>query len=277
MSMKLRYVASSGNTYDLKTRNSILTRDANFHTWTWSPIGTELQYGFRVANFSKEAAVYSAVLVFEGSALQRKTKIENLHEDFETDIRNKTPGKIIWGDYYIECYITDSSTAPNDRSDWTNNDISIYCPYPFWTKDNKKSFAPQSAPVGQEFLDYEFDYEYDYHYRPGSATWTRTFPFTSNFRMIVYGPCANPLVTINGYPYQFFDTLAASEYVSINSRTNKIIKHLADGSAVGIFNKRNKEQSIFEPIPGGTLSIIWSGDFGFDLTIFEERSEPRWS
>ena len=277
MSMKLQYVASSGRQYNLTAKGSILTREANYHTWVWNPVGTELQYGTRVAAFSKEAAVYTAVLVFEGSPAQRKAKIEDLHEDFEADIRNKTPGKIVWGDYYIECYITESSTTPDDRPVWTDNEISIYCPYPFWTKDNKRSFEPQTAPVGQTFLDYEFDYEYDYHYRPGSDTWVRTFPFASRFRMIVYGPCSNPIVMINGYPYQFFDTLAANEYVSINSRTNKIIKHLSDGTAVGIFNKRNKEQSIFEPIPGGTLTINWSGDFGFDLTIFEERSEPRWS
>lgn len=277
MSMKLQYVASSGTTYDLRTRKFIRTREANFHAWTWNPVGTELQYGTRVANFSKEAAVYTAVLVFEGSPLQRKATIEDLHEDFEADIRNKTPGKIVWGDYYIECYITESSTAPDDRPVWTDNEISIYCPYPFWIKENKRSFLPSSGPVGQTFLDYTFDYEYDYYYKPGTATWLRSFPFAAEFRMVVYGPCANPIVNINGYPYQFFDTVLENEYVVIRSRQNTIFKFYQNGTYTNLFNKRNKEESIFQQIPGGTLTMNWSGDFGFDLTIYEERSEPRWS
>ena len=273
----LKYIASSGNEYNLKT-NGIRTKTANYHKWTWGVNGTTLQYGIRVANFKRSAATYTTELILNGSYEQRKTMLDNLHEDFERDVRNMTPGRIVWGDYYIECYITSSSTEPNRNTIWTDNALTIYCPYPFWIKEETRTFFPQSAPDDQEYLDYEYDYNYDYYYgNPGIAIWNLDFPFPSEFKMTVFGPAANPRVLINGYPYQFNDTLEDTEYVVIDSRTHTIVKKLANGQNLNIFDLRNKAQSIFEPIPGNNLTINWSGQFGFDLTLYEERSEPRWT
>ena len=274
--MILKYQASSGNEYNLNIKEEFLTREANYHVWNWVANGTELQFGKRIANFSREAAVYSATLTVIGSQTFRKSMLDNLHQDFELDVRNMTPGRIIWGDYYVDCYITDSSTKPDDYPTWTDNEISIYCPYPFWIKEDTRTFMPQEAPGAQTFLDYEFDYNYDYFYgNPGIAIWQTGFPFTSDFKMTVYGPVSDPRILINGYPYQFFDTLEATEYVVIDSRSNTITKYLANETNISIFDLRNKAQSIFKQIPAGTLTFNWSGAFGFDLTLFEERSEPR--
>ena len=277
MNVLLKYIASSGNEYNLKT-NGIKTKTANYHTWNWGVDGTALQFGARVANFTREPAIYTTELWFSGSHLDAKAKIEALHEDFGRDVRNMTPGRIVWGDYYIDCYITMSNTHPNENNTRASNELSIYCPYPFWIKEETRSFFPQDAPEDQNFLDYPFDYEYDFFYgNPGIATWALDFPFPSEFKLTVYGPAADPRILINGYPYQFFDTLESTEYVVIDSRNNKITKYLANGQAISIFDLRNKAESIFEQIPGGTLTFNWSGAFGFDLTIYEERSEPRWT
>lgn len=137
---------------------------------------------------------------------------------------------------------------------------------------------PQDAPGAQTFLDYEFDYQYDYFYgNPGIASWQTDFPFASDFKMTVFGPVADPRILVNGYPYQFFDTLEDTEYVVVDSRDNTLTKYLANGSHISIFDLRNKAESIFRPIPAGTLTFNWSGTFGFDLTLYEERSEPRWT
>lgn len=278
MSVLLKYIASSGNEYNLKT-DGIRTKTANYHVWNWGAETTALQFGVRVANFKRDAAVYETQLIFNGSYMEAKALIEALHQDFENDIRTMSPGRIIWGDSYIDCYITESSTQPNPDNIWPENDLTIYCPYPFWVRELKKTFFSQEAPPEtQSFLDYEYDYEYDYFLSNiGTDTWAHDFPFTSEFLMTVYGPVANPRILINGYPYQFFDTLESTEYVTIDSRNNTIRKHLANGQAVSIFDLRNKAQSIFEPIPAGNLTINWTGLFGFDITLFEERSEPRWT
>ena len=277
MSVPLKYIASSGNEYNLKT-DGIRTKTANYHRWNWGVNGTTLQYGNRISDFTRKPAQYSTKLILSGSYAQRKQLLESLHDDFELDVRNQTPGRVIWGDYYLDCYVIESSTFPDENSIWTDNDVTFYAPYPFWIKEVTRQFYPQKAPGAQPYLDYEYDYEYDYFYgNPGIAIWQTGFPFSSDFKMTVYGAATNPRVLINGYPYQFFDTLEATEYVIIDSRSNKITKYLANGTTQNIFDLRNKSESIFQQIPGGTLTFNWSGVFGFDITLFEERSEPRWT
>ena len=275
--MILKYVASSGDVYDLNAKNEILTREANYHSWAWIANGTDLQFGKRVANFSKEAAEYPVTLTFEGSRERRKNLIEALHEEFEADIRNKTPGRVIWGDYYIDCFIIESSTTPDERLAWTDNEVLLYCPYPFWIREETRSFAIQNEERDEDFLDYEFDYSYDYSYQPGFTEWERDFPFASEFKMVIHGPAQDPLIMINGYPYKIYDQIGSTDYIVIDSRNNSVTKVTGSGQTLNIFDLRDKTQSVFAPIPGGDLAVSWPGTFEFDLTLYEERSEPRWS
>lgn len=277
MSVLLKYVASSGNEYNLKG-DSIRTLTANYHKWNWGAEGTTLQFGMRVAHFTRAAAAYETTLLFYGSRAAVKKTIEDLHEDFELDVRNQTPGRIYWGDYYIECFISDSSTEPGENNVNPRNTVKMLCPHPFWIRESARSFMPQEAPAGETFLDYDYGYNYDYFYgNPGIAIWQSDFPFASEFRMTIFGPVSNPRVLVNGYPYQVNDTLNAGEYLVIDSLANTVIKVLPNGQQVNDFDLRDKVNSVFEQIPGGNLTLNWSGAFGFDLTLYQERSEPRWT
>ena len=269
------YEASSGATYNLQT-NGKWIREANFHTWAWLPNGTDLLIGKRVSSFGKDPATYKTTLIFHGTAISRAAQIAKLHEEFENDIRSMKTGRLYWGDWYVDCYIIASSTDPA-ACDWTANTVDVYCPNPFWIKQESRSFMKQEEPPAQQdFLDYDFDYYYDYFLGAiGTEKWVRSFTFAAEFRMIIYGPVSNPRITINGYPYQVDDTLESTEYMVIDSRQNTITKYLAGGTSISIFDKRNKVQSVFEQIPGGTLAVNWTGLFGFDLIIFDERSEPE--
>ena len=94
--------------------------------------------------------------------------------------------------------------------------------------------------------------------------------------MTIYGAVDNPQVTVNDYAYQIMTSLESNEYMQIDSRNNTVLKYLANGVVQNVFDLRNKERSIFEPIPSGNLMVTWSGNFGFDITLFLERSEPVW-
>ena len=277
MSVLLQYVASSGNTYNLKG-DGLRSKTANYHRWSWGFEGTELQFGQRVAALRRDPLVYETRIILDGSLDERKILLENLHEDFELDARNLKPGRIIWGDYYIEAYVRESSTFPDSNLFWTDNDIEFWCPYPFWIKEDRRSFMPQVAAEDYPWLEYAFDFQYDYY--PGAvgvASWQTRFPFACEFQMYVFGAANNPRVVVNGYPYQINTSLEADEYLIIDSRKNTVYKYLSNGTTLNIFDSRAKDYSVFQPMPGGTMSITWPGTFGFDLVLFEERSEPRWS
>lgn len=273
MRVSIKYVASSGNTYDLIT-NGIKHREANYYSWAWDVEGTKLQYGYRVADFSRDAAVYDTELIFYGSEQRRRTLVQNLHDDFENDVRTKRAGKIIWGDYYLECYITESSTEPTEVGTWTSNKITIYAPYPFWVQDFH-IVLPASQETASGILDYPYDYPYDYAAPTMGTRHIQTnFPFESEFEMVIYGLAVNPRVVINDYAYALYATIPQGAYVIINSRQKTIMMY-QNGTRTNMFNFRNKTASIFQRITGGDLTISWDSSFGVDLTIYHERSEPR--
>ena len=158
-------------------------------------------------------------------------------------------------------------------------EIGIYCPYPLWTEEESKSFYPDIFGRGEtySFLEYPFEFPYDYS-KPLSGTehWYIEHYRSSNFKMIIYGACVNPRITIAGQVYQVYDTLEPNEYIEIDSRKKTIIKKLANGTQQNIFYKKATGNSVFQEIPAGDLLISWSGEFGFDITLFKERSVPEW-
>ena len=274
MRAQITYIASSGNRYNLIS-NGIRHKKANYHRWSWNVEGTKLQYGERVAGFSKDPAEYDTELQFYGPEKKRRELIGALHDDFERDIRNLTPGRIIWEDYYIDCFIRESSTDPDEENNtWTANKIDIYAPYPFWMQDVEISLAA-SQVTGSGFLDYRYDYRYDYSAPVmGTKYYKTSFPFDSEFKMIIYGLAVNPRIVINGYPYVLYTTIPAGSYAVIDSRARTITLY-SGGRKTNLFNFRNTSDSIFQKIPGGNLRLVWDASFGVDITIYHERSEPR--
>ena len=250
-----------------------------FHAYSWGYDGTERQYGTNISRFKKDPAEYEATIIFRGTVDQRKEALDNFLETAELDIINKSPGKLIVGDYYILAYVISSSTTPYDDSDWTQKDCTFLCPYPFWIHEEKKSFpAILNNGESDSFLDYMHDYNYDYTMPyGGDVIWQVDHYAPCEYEMIVYGPCVDPRVVINGHIYQVYATLDENDYLKINSRENSAVQYLANGTQRDLYDYRVKiTGSLFDPITPGNVRVVWSGEFGFDLTLFCERSEPRW-
>lgn len=275
MIMNIKYIASSGNEYELTT-NGIFHRSASYFQWAWKPEGTKLQYGTRLSNFSKEPAQYEADLIFYGTSDAITQKIQALHKDFENDIRHMTPGRIVIEDHYLDCYIIQSDIEPlSCHWTWLSNPIEIYAPYPYWVQEMHITL-PVSEIVSGSYLDYEFDYQYDYTAPAiGIRNIKSDAPFESEFKMIIFGQAVNPRITINGYSYVLYATIPTGAYAVIDSRTKTIVQYASDGTKTNLFDYRNKADSIFEKIPGGNLAITWDATFGVDITIYHELSEPR--
>lgn len=256
----------------------IRVKDAVFHSYSWKYDGTTRRYGAKISNFSKDISEYEATIVFRGSVDQRKEALDRFLETAEVDIINMTPGKLIIGDYYIEAYVMSSSTEPYENSDWTKKSVVFLCPYPFWITEESRSFPPiEQSTESDEYLDYEYDYEYDYSTQTdGSAIWEVDHFAPCEFLMTIFGPASNPRILINGYPYEVYTELGSNDYLQIDSRNNKVIKYLPNGTRQDMYNYRAKQQSIFEPITPGNITVMWPGTYGFDLTLFCERSEPKW-
>ena len=274
--VNLKYVASSGREYNLRSETLRTRRGASFHAWKYDPSAVALQHGERVTAFTKDAANYEATLTLFGTEEEKLALLDQMHDDFELDMRDVNPGRLIWNDYYIECFVVECETDPDDSNFLVDNKVSFYCPRPFWIREKTRHFYPIAGDAQEPFLDYPYDYPYDYFSGvSGAVSWPTEIPFESDFLMTIFGPCTDPRILINGHGYQIIDTLEQPERVTIDSKKGTIVKTRANGRTENAFDLRNKAESVFDKVPAGTLQISWPGTFGFDLTLFEERSEPR--
>ena len=252
-----------------------------FHAYEWIPNTTEKEMGVAVNSFTKEPVVYDITLTVRGKEFERKQFLNKLTNAFEYDVVNLSPGRIYYGKYYIDGYIKKSSNeVSGENNSRTDCKIEIYCPYPFWSMEQEQSFYPDSANKGEAygFLEYPYDYPYDYSRKSaGTQNWFIDHFRDNNFEIVIYGPCADPRIIINDYPYQIYETLENGEYILIKSRDKTITKHLGNGTIQNIFAKRAKDKSVFSLIPSGMLTLNWSGEFGFDIKVYKERSVPEWS
>lgn len=272
--MILQYVSSSGDIFDFKATD-LRARSANFHNYTWFAQTKQQQYGDKVNRFDKTAAYYTCLLDVRGSIAQRKQTLNDLHEAFDKDIFRQTPGKIVHGDYYIQCYITYSATSARDP--FTDNEIQIYCPYPFWVKENVYTCMIRDDQGSDEFLGYDYGYNYDYSSgRSGQTIIDNPGAGPANYKLIMYGACNNPYIIIDSVIVGVHSIIGTGEYVTIDTRDHTVIKTATNGTKTNLYNYRTKSSSIFGKISSGNHTITWPGTFGFDLTVFEERSEPLW-
>lgn len=276
--MNVQYVSSSGQVFDLNGGRPVRIKEGNFHEYSWKYNGTEQQYGTDIARFEKEPAEYEVKIYFRGSIIQRSEQLEAFHEAATYDIVNQTPGRLIWGSFYILCYVMESSTYPHEEdASVTVNDVVFFCPYPFWVKEQVENYEISGDDVDVTGLDYPFDYEFDYSRAIISKRLHVAHFIPSDFLMTIYGPCISPSVTIGGYIYQVFVTLAAGEYLVIDSREHTVQVYKSAGIVENAYNARLKTHSIFERIPPGSHDISLNSDFAFSLIIYLERNEPVWN
>ena len=217
-----------------------------------------------------------------GEAFRRA--VDYLEEVAEKDIINVTPGKLYVGNSYMKCWLvgTEKDRWVNDLESISNS-LTIRSDYPYWITEQKFQFlSHERSGEASPWLEFPYDFPYEYS-NVRNIQYIQNSNYTaSGFRMIIYGPCINPLVRIAGHVYELQTTLYDGEYAIIDSSTRyskdrKIVRVKSDGSQEDIFNSRNKESEIWQKIPVGRSIVSWSGGFGFDVILFNERGQPRWT
>ena len=269
--MILYYISSNGNQYDLKVGHFRM-RTADFHNYMWEPQVIEQQYGARPYRFDKAPLSYTATLSVFGTMEEKRTCLNLLHAAFDHDIYNMTPGKIVHGDYEIECYITMSNTYYENP--YIYNDLTIYCPYPSWKKERLFELRPSQGNL-YPYLDFNYGFPYDYSASlPGYEVVENPGEAPCQYKLIIYGPAINPIVAIDGLEIGVNVSLGSAERVEISSVDKTVMQY---GSITqNIFNRRLKGTSIFGRISSGTHNVVWNNGFSADLILYEERSEPLW-
>ena len=101
---------------------------------------------------------------------------------------------------------------------------------------------------------------------------------SSNFIITIFGHVYNPTLYIGGHKYSVKVTVGENEYLTIDSMNKTIVLTKDNGEQINCFNDRDRDSYIFEKIPSG-VSVVTSEHevLQFNLTLLEERGEPKWT
>lgn len=277
------YRNSAGIEFDLLDFDLIKLKDAQLHKYEWNPETVKYKFGELLQTFTKDAQVFPATFKVFGSVGDRMEKLNDFHDATEHDIFLTQPGILEVDGYQIECYIIESDTiAPDNDAAETTNEVSIYCPFPFWIKETKYEIEATGQIEVVDGLDFDFDLPCDL----GVSGYRKTITFDTtiplDFRLVIYGPCANPAIYINGHLYEVDITVPTNATLTIssiekNDREKAVFLTYPSGNTTSALYARNRDSYIFEPIQGaGNIIVSTAQELRFDLYLIEKRSEPKW-
>ena len=249
------------------------TNDLHDYEWTVTKKGNRISALTYAVSKRKLPIVIICDSEEKGIAARNK-----LHEVTEKDVLAMQHGRIMIGDYYFRCFVTKSQKSNYLTSKrHMKLTLTLTSDFPFWVKESTFVFRKLGEQKGGANLDFPHDFSFDYFPGMGNKKVNNTGFVGTNFRMTIYGGCENPTVYVAGHKYQVNCTLDTNDYLTIDSVTKKIYKTANDGTVTNMFSKRDRKNYIFEKIPPGNNTVIWEGGFGVDITLLEERSEPKWT
>lgn len=212
-----------------------------------------------------------------GNKSEFAENMEYLYNMIAVDPEKGVYGKLYVNGTYLRCNVQASKKSGWKGFVYSEVELTFFAPLLEWVQEIRKSFYPHSSEEDVDGLNFPFNFPFNFTKEVrGVESWKIDHVVASDFQMIVYGPCSQPKIFINGYPYEVNTELLANEYLVIDSRNYTITKYNADGTTSNLFHERGYEYSVFEKIPSGTLTISWPEEFGFDLILYAIRREPRW-
>lgn len=247
--------------------------DLRDYSWNFDTINNRISRFYRgITNRNIPLVVYAK------SGEEAVSLMNRLYELAEADVVAEIPGKVFVGDYYTTGYITASKKSSYLRSKkFCKIDLTLTSSDPAWYREHLYPFFPSTGGEFVGGVDFPYDYPHDYAISSNGQKIVCDSVGSSAFKLLIYGEATNPAVVINGHTYVVNGTIGKGETLLIDSLNKTITLTTATGKKVNWFDNRGREEYIFEPIPAGQSTVTWAGSFGFDLTVVEKRSEPKWT
>lgn len=270
---KFNYINSSGEILEFG-KDHLFVNESDLRDFAWEITSRNN----RISGFKKGIVSKTLPVILKCESESEGITLRNrVFEVFEKDVLTNQHGKIQIGDYYLRCFITGSKKSNYlIHNSYMTISLVVTTDFPEWVKETTTYHTFDGGNMG-EFLDFPYDFSYDYLNQTKNTNVVNENFVPSNFILRIFGSVVNPTLYINNHKYSVYVTVGNNEYLTIDS-VNKTITLNKNGELVNCFNKRCRDSYIFEKIPTGTNEVISNNDnFNFELTLLEERSEPKWS
>lgn len=275
--MIIRYVNSEGAEVILnKEPYKVLMSDLTDYD------SVEVERNGKIACFTKEITERDLNIDIISNSKEATQELCNkLNEVFEKDIYNDVAGKIYINDHYMRCFIKSCKKSKRGNGVIRSYEYTLITDYPFWIKETPYQYLPENPISGGDSILTEGvmfpEFQFDFFRAKGDEILYNPSFADSNFILAIYGFVENPQIAIAGHPYRVETTIYEGERLVIDSLTHTVQKIGRLGEITNLYNARDKHYSVFKKIPPGMNTFQWSGGFGVDITLFDERSEPKWS
>ena len=267
---KFTHTNSNNETLDF-TELCIYANYNDLRDFEW----TVSQSNDKITGFYKGVVKKTIPFVFLVDA-EKANEIKNkFYEHFEIDILTKRTGYLELNGYKYYCYVTKSVKSLYLASKgYLKLDVELVSDNSLWYKETLRTIDFSESEI-EGSLTYPFTYPFTYG---GDNTSTIVNEdFTESDAIIrVYGACENPVVRLNDIVYRVNASLEEGEYLEIKTKDKTLYKFDNKGVQTNIFHLRDKENSPFQKIPSGTLTVNANGKFKVDIVIIEARGEPKW-
>lgn len=203
----------------------------------------------------------------------------------DRDVAMATPGTLAVDGWSQRAYITAADPSSISRAHMAAK-LTVVLLDGVWRKGHTVAFEQLTATSGDgEFLHLPYDLPYDLGV-PSTRRYVDVGEWgAAPLRFVVYGPCVNPAVRIDGNWYRVDVTVPDGGYLVVDplATPRSVTLVAADGSTTDAFAKARRGNGsgsgeyIFQPASPGVHEVEWDRSFGFDLTWYEEEGEPPWS
>ena len=267
--MIVKYINSQGTEISLSEAPYYLTTDTDI---------TDYEYKFEndkynMSSLYKEINEHGLQIAIKGGSDADKN---TLHEIFDIDCITNNAGRLYIGDYYINIFVHKSEKPIlYVRENTTVNNYSCLVVSKNWIRENTTLFIKKEYE--EEGLNFPFNYPFNFSTNTFQNDTLVNDHFTdSHFKMVISGYAQNPNVVIGGHAYKVNVVVGEGENLVIDSMKRTISLIRQDGTVENRFADRDRESYVFEKIKAGNQFVAW-GEFNFEITLYNERSEPLWT
>jgi len=270
---KIKYVNCVNETIEFGTE-PFYVNENDLRDFEWEIVSKNN----KISGFKKGITKKSLTVIIkcenEAEGLAARNK---LFEVLEKDVLANTSGKLLIGNYYMRCFFSGSKKSKYlIQNGYMRVKLTVHTDSAVWVKETTTIYSSRSKSA-DEFLDYPFDFSFDYKNSLRNSIIMNTALAAANFRIVIYGPVVYPVLYIGGHEYAVNVDVTDGEYLTIDSMEKTIVLTRVDGEKVKCLSKRKRGSYIFEKIPVGSSQITSPNQqLFFDITIFDERSEPEW-
>ncbi len=266
----LKYINNKGKIIEFDGKKYFID-SLSFRDYKWD---YDTEYN-KIKNFNKNAPTTKklniSIMLAENE--QSIKNFNSIFEIFEDDILSKIPGKLYIGDYYYKGYVIESQKQDLLSQNILKLNLTLASDTNCWTKESTFEFDIDTNLSGHGYV---YGYPYRYASNGIKSFFNDTFS-ECNFRLKIFGSATNPLIYIGDNIYKVNYTVNSREYLEIDSIRKTVDLVQVDGTHVSVLNYRDRDHYIFQKIAPGMNYISWNDGFSFEITVFDERSEPLWT